>query len=133
MRCRPAATLLVCVVLGAALVAGDGRRPAAGSPPANPATTWCEADRDPVPAELAGELAARYPARRFSAAVVDDHGCTWVLHPERRMTTASVLKIEVMVGAGELSDCCSCMTITRISAHGFGASAFAPAHPPVPS
>jgi hypothetical protein len=90
--------VLALLALAGRSALGPVALPAAASPPTNPTTTWCEADRDPLPEGLAAELAARYPARRFSAAVVDDQGCTYLLAPERRMTTASVLKIEVMVG-----------------------------------
>jgi hypothetical protein len=56
-------------------------------------------DRNPFPAGLNSELASRYPGRRFSGAVFDDAtGCTYLLNSGLRMTTASVLKIEVMAG-----------------------------------
>lgn len=54
---------------------------------------------DPFAPALADELAADYPGKRFSAEVTDSRtGCTFVLNPELRITTASVIKIEVMAG-----------------------------------
>jgi hypothetical protein len=53
----------------------------------------------PFTGELSAALAGRYPGRGFSAAVLDlRDGCTYDLAPGRRMTTASVFKVEVMAG-----------------------------------
>jgi len=53
----------------------------------------------PFTAELDGELSRRFPGARFSASVLDlRDGCTYDLHPGRRMTTASVFKVEVLAG-----------------------------------
>jgi hypothetical protein len=84
---------------GVALVAAAVAVLAPASPvAAAPAPAVC-AERDPLPGSLAGELAARYPGRRFSAAVIDStSGCTYHLNPHLRMTTASVVKTEVLAG-----------------------------------
>jgi beta-lactamase class A len=63
--------------------------------PAAAAADACSA-RNPFAAGLATELAQRYPGRRFSAAVYEPTGCVYTLHPDLRMTTASVVKLEVM-------------------------------------
>ena len=47
---------------------------------------------------VAEELASRYPGRHFTAAVVDDAGCAFALNPHLRITTASVVKVEIMAG-----------------------------------
>ena len=57
------------------------------------------APHDPFDAELIAELSDRYAGQRFSAEVYDTRtGCTFTLYPTLRITTASVLKIEVMAG-----------------------------------
>jgi hypothetical protein len=54
---------------------------------------------DPFTPALAGMLAARWPGQHFSAEVYDERtGCQYELHPSLRLTTASVLKVEVMAG-----------------------------------
>ncbi|MDQ1399341.1 MAG: hypothetical protein QOK20_1273, partial [Acidimicrobiaceae bacterium] len=54
---------------------------------------------DPFTPALAADLAARWPGKHFSAQVFDERtGCQFDLHPELRLTTASVLKVEVMAG-----------------------------------
>jgi beta-lactamase class A len=78
------------LVVAAALVAGL-LAPAAASAAACPA--------GPFTAGLSSALASRYPGKGFSAAVVDlRDGCGYDLAPGRRMTTASVFKVEVLAG-----------------------------------
>jgi len=89
-----AVVVLVVAVGGVAVGVGAGAAPAAADRPA----ALC-ADRDPIAASLAGELARHYPGQRFSAAVVDSAtGCSYHLNPSLRMTTASVVKLEVLAG-----------------------------------
>jgi beta-lactamase class A len=65
--------------------------------PATASAAACPAG--PFTGELSAALASRYPGRAFSAEVVDlRDGCTYDLAPGRRMTTASVFKVEVMAG-----------------------------------
>lgn len=53
----------------------------------------------PFAPELAAALQARWPAQRFTAAVLDlRDGCEYHLHPGMRVTTASVFKVEVLAG-----------------------------------
>jgi len=53
----------------------------------------------PFTGALSAALSSRYPGRGFSAEVVDlRDGCTYDLAPGRRMTTASVFKVEVLAG-----------------------------------
>lgn len=82
------AALAVAVVLAAlGLPAATASAQAAPCPPS------------PFTPVLDGVLRSRYPGARFSASVVDlRDGCTYDLHPGRRMTTASVFKVEVLAG-----------------------------------
>lgn len=58
-----------------------------------------ECPPSPFTQELDDTLRATFPGARFSASVLDlRDGCSYELHPGRRMTTASVLKVEVMAG-----------------------------------
>ncbi|HEX4904122.1 MAG TPA: serine hydrolase [Acidimicrobiales bacterium] len=53
----------------------------------------------PFDPELGAALQARWPGRRFTAAVLDlRNGCEHHLNPGMRITTASVFKVEVMAG-----------------------------------
>jgi Beta-lactamase enzyme family len=82
------AAALIVSVLGA--LPGQAR--------ADTAQTACAA-MDPFTPALAAELAARWPGQRFSASIYDERtGCQFDLHPDLRLTTASVLKVEVMAG-----------------------------------
>jgi len=55
--------------------------------------------RNPFPPGYEQQLAARYPGRHFSAQVYDQAtSCVYDLAPGRRMTTASVVKLEIMSG-----------------------------------
>jgi beta-lactamase class A len=54
---------------------------------------------DPFTPALAAELSARWPGQRFTSSVYDERtGCQFDLRPDLRLTTASVLKVEVMAG-----------------------------------
>jgi hypothetical protein len=88
---RPAA------LTGAALT-GAGLTGAAGLVGAATGPAVC-ASMDPFTPALAASLAARWPGRRFTASVYDERsGCQFDLRPDLRLTTASVLKVEVMAG-----------------------------------
>ena len=68
--------------------------PTAAAAPAPP----CSAD-DPFGAELAAEIDQRYAGHRVTAAVLDvATGCAYAFRPGERVTTASVLKVEIYVG-----------------------------------
>jgi len=55
--------------------------------------------RNPFPPGFEQQLASRYPGRHFSARVYDQAtGCIYDLAPGRAMTTASVVKLEIMAG-----------------------------------
>ena len=57
------------------------------------------AEHNPFDLEFAGSLSDRYPGKRFSASVYDARtGCQYDLGRHERITTASVVKIEVMAG-----------------------------------
>jgi beta-lactamase class A len=59
------------------------------------ATTTCR--DNPFTHGFADHVTARWPANRISAAVYDDAtGCEYTYRPELRLTTASVIKIEIM-------------------------------------
>ncbi|HVM28301.1 MAG TPA: serine hydrolase, partial [Mycobacteriales bacterium] len=84
--------LLMALALAAPLLGAAAPSSAAAS---SPPPSSCTA-RDPVPPGLADELAARYPGRRFTAAVYEPTGCTYSLNPDLRLTTASVVKTQIM-------------------------------------
>lgn len=67
--------------------------------PAAPAAAAAACPPSPFTQELADDLARRFPGARFSASVLDlRDGCSYELDPWRRMTTASVFKVEVLAG-----------------------------------
>ena len=77
--------LAVALLVGALVPAVPAA--AAGCPPT------------PFTPHLDDALWATFPGARFSASVLDlRDGCTYDLHPGRRMTTASVFKVEVLAG-----------------------------------
>lgn len=83
-----AVTCFVAIATGAPAAVAD---PVPGAPG--------ECREGPFSGELGRELSARWPGKRFSAAVVDlESGCLWTYRPDLRMTTASVFKIEVLAG-----------------------------------
>lgn len=82
--------MLVACVAG---LFAAGPPPVAAAPGASPAA--CSL-RDPFRG-MAEELARRYPGRRYSA-MVSDGDCTYSLNPQLRITTASVMKLEIMAG-----------------------------------
>ena len=56
-------------------------------------------ERDPLSAGYAQSLGNSYPGRGFSAEVYDSAtGCVYDLNPGQQMTTASVVKLEIMSG-----------------------------------
>lgn len=84
---RVAATLVAVSFLTAVVV-----------PSASVAAEPCDAD--PFSDELVAEIAARWPANRFTAEVLDlETGCRYSLNRELRPTTASVIKISIMAAA----------------------------------
>ena len=57
------------------------------------------AEHDPFDGEFVESLDVLYPGKRFSASVYDARtGCQYDLNRDERITTASVVKIEVMTG-----------------------------------
>src|SRR5687768_14608601 len=48
---------------------------------------------------LPADIAEAYPGHNLTAGVVDDAGCVQIFHPERRVTTASIVKAEILAGA----------------------------------
>jgi Beta-lactamase enzyme family len=66
--------------------------------PAAAANALTCGDRNPLPPDLATELAYGYPGRRFTAVVTDRSGCTYSMNPSYRIGTASVVKLEFMAG-----------------------------------
>ena len=95
MRCasRPGRTAAL-VLVAVALTAGSACDPP--KPPPGPPTFACRAD--PFTAQLQADLDAfGAAAHHVSAAVLDDRtGCWYHLRRGQRVTTASVVKIEVM-------------------------------------
>ncbi len=89
--------ILVTTVLAVAVAAppssagpvpvAEQAQPAAACPPS------------PFPAGLDAALRRRWPGQRFTASVTDRaSGCTWDLRPAERLTTASVMKAEILAG-----------------------------------
>jgi hypothetical protein len=64
---------------------------------AGAAAATCDA-RNPLSPNLVNDLANRYPSQRISIQVTDISGCTYTLHPEYRIGTASIVKVEFMAG-----------------------------------
>jgi hypothetical protein len=93
MRSRGAFRIASAVALAATMVGGGPGRARADT-----AQTSCGA-MDPFTPALAAQLAARWPGQRFTASVYDERtGCQFDMRPDLRLTTASVLKVEVMAG-----------------------------------
>lgn len=100
MRVRPhrAVLLLAAALAGALLVAPA---PGAAQAPADPGAPAGRAACPPSPftAGFDAALRARWPGNRFTASVFDRRtGCTYDYRPDLRITTASVLKAEIMAG-----------------------------------
>jgi hypothetical protein len=54
---------------------------------------------NPFTAGFAADIAARWPANRFTAALYDSRTrCEYTFRPEQRLATASVLKAEILAG-----------------------------------
>jgi hypothetical protein len=86
----------VIVAVVAIMVAVTGvRTPEARADTTNPS---CAAS-DPFTPALAQQLATTWPGQTFTASVFDERtGCQYDLHPDARIGTASVLKVEIMAG-----------------------------------
>ncbi|MEO5680248.1 MAG: serine hydrolase [Acidimicrobiales bacterium] len=83
---------LVVVLASLALLGVVGLRPS----PA--AAVDCSAS-DPFTPALRAEVASRFPGHHMTATAYDSRsGCTWHLAPGQRVTTASVVKVEVGSG-----------------------------------
>lgn len=99
---RRLGTILVVAVLVVLAVGVSGPVGAAsprGAAPVRQAETRSHCTEDPFSAGFAADLAARYPGRRFTAAIYDSvTGCEYTFRPEQRITTASVLKAEILAG-----------------------------------
>ena len=93
-RTRP---LAVLVLLAAAVLVASACEPPA--PPPGPPTGECKPD--PFTAEMQRDLDAMgAAAHHLTAAVYDDRtGCWYHLRRGQRVTTASVVKLEIMVAA----------------------------------
>ncbi len=91
-RMRRAALGIVAVIAVVFATSVAATRPGAAAP----ATTAC--GPDPFTG-LDAILAGSYPGQRFTAAVYDERtGCEFTFHPELRLGTASVFKVEIMAG-----------------------------------
>ena len=89
------------VALVAALAAPASAAPVAPAhpSPAVRAEARAACTEDPFSPGLAADLARRWPGRRFTAALHDSAtGCEYTLNPDQRITTASVLKAEILAG-----------------------------------
>lgn len=87
-----AATLLPAPVGAAAAETGRIRAPRASETPR-------ACPPSPFSAGFDAAVRARYPGRRITASVFDRRtGCAYDYRPELRLTTASVLKAEIMAG-----------------------------------
>jgi beta-lactamase class A len=83
---------LVAAVVGGMVLAG-----VAVVPPPRPVAAATSCRDTPFTHGFADYVAARWPANRISVAVYDDAtGCEYTYRPELRLTTASVIKIEIM-------------------------------------
>lgn len=97
MRTRPALALLVLAVL----LTGAPTAPVAAADVADqtPAEGRAACGQTPFTAEFDATLRARWPGQRFTASVYDRRtGCTYDYRSDLRITTASVLKAEIMAG-----------------------------------
>ncbi|MCU1351439.1 MAG: hypothetical protein JWM05_648 [Acidimicrobiales bacterium] len=84
--------ILVVATCAASGVAAQVSPAAAG-----PARAGCVAS--PFTAEVGWYVEARYPGHHLTADVFDEAtGCEYQYHAERRLTTASVIKVEIMAG-----------------------------------
>ncbi|MCU1354097.1 MAG: hypothetical protein JWM05_3306 [Acidimicrobiales bacterium] len=84
------------VLVASLLPAGGASASGPAAAPAAPRATSCP---HPFGAGLANELARRWPHNRFTASLYDTrNGCGDSLRPDLRITTASVLKAEIMAG-----------------------------------
>ncbi|MCU1452686.1 MAG: hypothetical protein JWN46_832 [Acidimicrobiales bacterium] len=89
------------VAVALALVTLSVASPARASAPSVPARIAPRAGCAPGPfsAEVERYVEGRWPGHHLTANVVDEAtGCEYQYHPERRLTTASVIKVEIMAG-----------------------------------
>ncbi|MCB0959482.1 MAG: serine hydrolase [Acidimicrobiales bacterium] len=97
---RGRANRVAAAVVVAALAAGVPHVSASAAPstitaPAAPRASGCA--ESPFSAGFDADLRARYPGKRITAAVYDTRtGCQYRYRSDLRITTASVLKIEIM-------------------------------------
>ena len=69
----------------------------ASAPPARAAAPRQACSENPFTKGFGAYVAQRWPRNRISAAVYDDAtGCEYTYRPDHRLTTASVIKIEIM-------------------------------------
>ena len=101
---RRVAAVVLAVVVGLGSVGGGPAAATAESAsdvaPAAAATTGRAAcEPTPFTAAFDAELRRRWPNQRFTASVHDRRtGCWYEYRPDRRITTASVLKAEILAG-----------------------------------
>ncbi|WCO67133.1 DUF4214 domain-containing protein [Iamia majanohamensis] len=92
-----AATVLVLTVVAAGPAGADA--PTAAPRPARQAEPRAACTENPFTAGFAAEVARRWPGKRFTAALFDSvTGCEYLFRPDVRITTASVLKAEILAG-----------------------------------
>jgi hypothetical protein len=97
MRPRPTALLLVAALMGVGLVVTPA--PAALAQAPAPPADRAACPPSPFTAGFDAALRARWPDNRFTASVYDRRtGCSYDYRPDLRITTASVLKAEIMAG-----------------------------------
>jgi hypothetical protein len=97
MRTRPLPVAAVLVAALGALLVAPGAAPVAAQAP--PAADRAACPPSPFTAGFDAALRARWPGNRFTASVFDRRtGCTYDYRPDLRITTASVLKAEIMAG-----------------------------------
>ena len=99
-RSLTASLLAVALVLAAGAAPADGRAvqdPSFAPPAAGGPTRAAACTENPFTAGFDAEVRRRWPGRRISAAVYDTRtGCQHRYRSDLRITTASVLKIEIM-------------------------------------
>lgn len=95
-------TVLIVASAVAATVGVSGPAASASTGSAAPvrqAESRSHCTENPFSAGFAADIAARWPGRRFTAAVYDSvTGCEYTFRPQQRITTASVLKAEILAG-----------------------------------
>lgn len=93
MRLRPVALAVLVTVV----VSGAAAAPAPAAPAPPPAARGAACGENPFSSGFDAEVRHRWPGHRISAAVYDTRtGCQYRYRSDLRITTASVLKIEIM-------------------------------------